>query len=55
MIAMIAGGGGLMFRSLREYQAEEQKTRQTEMDDSRRNLDDIRKELEELKSRLDRS
>ena len=54
MVAMIAGGGGLMFRSLREYQAEEQAMRRTEMDNSKQSLEEVRKELEELKARIDK-
>ena len=54
MVAMIAGGGGLMLRSLREYQAEEKEIRRAEMDNSKQSLDEVRKELEELKARFDK-
>ncbi len=54
MVVMIAGGGGLMFKSLRDYQGEEQERRRSELDDSRRSLDDLREELERLKSRINK-
>lgn len=54
MVVMIAGGGGLMFKSLRDYQGEEHERRRLELDDSRRNLDDLREELEKLKSRINK-
>ncbi|QPN57103.1 hypothetical protein I1E95_02775 [Synechococcus sp. CBW1107] len=54
MVVMIAGGGGLMFKSLRDYQGEEQERRRLELDDSRRNLDELREELEKLKSRINK-
>jgi hypothetical protein len=52
MVVMIAGGGGLMFKSLRDYQDEERVSRRTELDDSRQRLDEIKAELEQLKSRI---
>jgi hypothetical protein len=52
MVVMIAGGGGLMFKSLRDYKEEENTVRSSESDRSRQSLDDIRKELDELKSRI---
>jgi hypothetical protein len=53
MIAMIAGGGGLMLKSLRDYQEEDKERRRIELDNSTQSLNPIREELEQLKSRLD--
>ena len=53
MVVMIAGGGGLMFKSLKDYQEEERQQQRIEMEDSQRDLSDIRKELEHLKKKLD--
>ena len=54
MVVMVAGGGGLMFKSLRDYQGEEQERRRIELDDSRQSLDELREELERLKSRINK-
>jgi membrane protein implicated in regulation of membrane protease activity len=54
MVVMIAAGGGLMFRSLRDYQELDQQQRQMEQDDSRQKINALKEELEQLKSRLDR-
>lgn len=52
MVVMIAGGGGLMFKSLRDYHGEEIEHRRVETQDSSESLADIREELERLKSRI---
>ena len=54
MVVMIAGGGGLMFKSLRDYQGEERERRRIELDDSTQSLNQIREELEQLKSRINK-
>jgi uncharacterized protein YlxW (UPF0749 family) len=54
MVVMIAGGGGLMFKSLRDYQGEERERRRIELDDSTQSLNEIREELERLKSRINK-
>lgn len=54
MVVMIAGGGGLMFKSLRDYQDEERERRRIELDDSAQILNEIREELEQLKSRINK-
>jgi hypothetical protein len=51
MVVMIAGGGGLMFNSLRDYQGEEQERRRVELDDSTKSINELREELERLKSK----
>jgi membrane protein implicated in regulation of membrane protease activity len=53
MIVMIAGGGGLMFRSLRDYQEIDQQQRRIDLVDSRQKIDDLKEELERLKSRME--
>jgi hypothetical protein len=56
MVVMIAGGGGLMFKSVRGYpgsQAEEQHRRTVEQDESRQTMGELRDELEQLKARMD--
>lgn len=55
MIMMIAGGGGLMFKSLRDYQGEEQERRRIDLDDSRQSISEVREELERLKARVDKN
>jgi uncharacterized protein YlxW (UPF0749 family) len=54
MIAMIAGGGGLMFKSLRDYQGEENERRRADRDDSTKRLNEIREEVDRLKDRIDK-
>jgi len=54
MVVMIAGGGGLMFKSLRDYQGSEQERRRKEMDDSVQSINKIKEELEQLKSRINK-
>jgi hypothetical protein len=52
MVVMIAGGGGLMFKSLKDYQADEREARRTELEDSKRDLSELREELDQLKKQL---
>ena len=54
MVVMIAGGGGLMFKSLRDYQGEERVRRRIELDASMQSLTEIREELERIKSRMNK-
>lgn len=54
MIAMIAGGGGLMFKSLRDYQEEDQQRRRTEQDEAAQSLHEIKQELEQLKAKMEK-
>jgi hypothetical protein len=54
MVVMIAGGGGLMFKSLQDYQGEESERRRVEKRESSERLDEIRAELERLKSRINK-
>ncbi len=54
MVVMIAGGGGLMFKSLRDYQEEERISRRQDLADSAKRLDQIQEELDQLKSRLNK-
>ena len=54
MIVMVGGGGGLMFRTLKNYQDDEKpgtKEAHREKDDS---IAELKKELEELKARINR-
>ena len=55
MIMMIAGGGGLMFKSLRDYQGEEQERRRIDLDESMQSINKLREELERLKIRIDKN
>jgi hypothetical protein len=55
MVGMVAAGSGLMFKSLRDYEGEERKRRQSEGDDSKQTLKDIRNELDALKSRMNKN
>jgi hypothetical protein len=55
MIMMIAGGGGLMFKSLRDYQGEEQNRRRIDLDDSMQSISELKEELEKLKSRINKN
>jgi hypothetical protein len=52
MIAMVEGGVGLMFKSLRDYQEEDQKRRRTEQEEAAQNLNEIKQELEQLKAKM---
>jgi hypothetical protein len=54
MIVMIAGGGGLMFKSLRDYQDEERISRRNEIDDSAKRINQIKEELEQSKSKVNK-
>jgi hypothetical protein len=54
MVVMVAGGGGLMFNSLRDYQGEEQERRRVELDDSTKCINELREELERLKSKINK-
>jgi len=55
MIMMIAGGGGLMFKSLRDYQGEEHERRRIDLDESMQSISELREELEQLKARVDKN
>jgi hypothetical protein len=55
MIMMIAGGGGLMLKSLRDYQGEEQERRRIDLDESMQSINELREELERLKARVDKN
>ena len=52
MVVMVAGGAGLMSKSLRDYQGEEQERRRMEFDNSSQSLNEMREELEQLKARM---
>lgn len=54
MVVMIAGGGGLMFRSLRGYQEDDTKSRGRGLDNATQSLDQIREELEGLKAKVNK-
>ncbi len=54
MVMMIAGGGGLMFKSLRDYQGEDQERRRIDLDDSMQSISELREELERLKSKINK-
>lgn len=54
MVVMVAAGGGLMFKSLRDYKGDDQDRRQAELDDSNQRLNAIREELDQLRSRIDK-
>jgi hypothetical protein len=54
MVVMIGGGGALMFRSLKDYEADEKNKRQVEIDEANRRMDDLKQELDDLKSRYDK-
>jgi len=54
MVVMIAGGGGLMFKSLRDYRVDDQESRQRDRDESRQSVNELRKELELLRARIER-
>lgn len=53
MVMMVAGGAGLMFKSLSEYQGEERGRVERDLEDSRQHMSDLRQELEALRARLD--
>lgn len=52
MVAMVAGGGGLMFKALGGYQREERALRERDAEDSRQGMQELRRELEQLKARM---
>ena len=54
MVIMVAGGGGLMFRSLREYPEEERTQSRKSSAETRQSLKEVREDLERLRSRFDR-
>jgi hypothetical protein len=54
MIVMIGGGGGLMFRSLKNYQEDEKRTAEVAQKEQDRSLSELKKELEELKATIKR-
>ena len=54
MIVMIGGGGGLMFRSLKNYQEDEKRTAKVAQKEQDRSLAELKKELEELKATIKR-
>ena len=51
MIVMIAGGGGLMFKSLQDYQDKEHFSRWNELDDSAKRLNPSKEEPAQFKSK----
>jgi hypothetical protein len=55
MVVMIAGGGGLMFKSLRDYQGDGRQRRRTELDEATQSLNEIREELEQSKTRMNQN
>lgn len=52
MVVMIAAGGGLMFKSLRNYQEDDRERQRVELDDSRQRYEEVKEELEQLKARM---
>jgi membrane protein implicated in regulation of membrane protease activity len=54
MVVMIAGGAGLMFKSLRDYRVDDQESRQRDRDESRQSVKELREELERLRARIER-
>jgi hypothetical protein len=54
MAVMIAGGAGLMFKSLRDYRVDDQESRQRDRDESRQSVNELREELESLRARIER-
>jgi hypothetical protein len=53
MVVMIGAGGALMFRSLKDYDADEKSKRQAEIDEANRRLNDLQQDLDDLKSKSD--
>jgi hypothetical protein len=54
MVFMIGGGAALMFRSLKDYDADEKAKIQTELDDANRRLNDLKEDLDNLKAKTDK-
>lgn len=52
MVVMIAAGGGLMFKSLRDYQEDDRQRQRIELDDSIQRYNEVKEELEQLKARM---
>ena len=52
MVVMIGGGGGLMFKSLRDYSGKERQRQRSDQSSSSQEIERLREELEQLKSRL---
>ncbi|MCP9916707.1 hypothetical protein [Cyanobium sp. ATX 6F1] len=47
MVAMVGGGAGLMFRSLRQYPDQERERNRSDLDDLRSELDRLRRQLDD--------
>ena len=52
MIGMIGGGGGLMFRVLKNYQEDEKRNAKAAQKEQERSVAELKKEFEELKESL---
>lgn len=54
MIVMVGAGAGLMFKSLRDYQEEDRKSRRSDVDEVTKNYSKIKEELDQLKAKVDK-
>jgi|GEM_PF-921884 len=54
MVGMIGAGGALMFRSLKDYDADEKSKLKSDIDAANRRVKDLTEELEDLKARTER-
>jgi len=55
MVVMIAGGGGLMFKSLRGYDPEPRTSEASASDRDKQTIQEIREELDQLKDQIGRN
>lgn len=53
MVVLMASGGGLMFKSLKHYEADEPGQRNVAFDEANQRIKDLQDELERLKSKMD--
>jgi hypothetical protein len=54
MVVMVGAGGALMFRSLKDYDAEAKNKQQIEIDEANQRLRDLKQDLDDLKSSVDK-
>lgn len=53
MVILMASGGGLMFKSLKDYERDEPDLRNVAIDEANQRIKDLQDELERLKSKMD--
>jgi len=53
MVVLMASGGGLMLKSLKDYERDEPDQRNTALDEANQRIKDLQDDLERLKSQMD--